>query len=70
MFFGTYINEPPLNTDAFNAANLFSVYETILPKYFFTKSGYFFIATSIEVNITFFSSNSSIILWYITSLSY
>ena len=45
----------------------------------FLKPGYYVwrahllkrkIASSIDVNITFFFSNSSIILWYITSLSY
>ena len=57
------MNEPPLHTALFNAANLLSSGGIIFPKYFLNISGCSFRALSVSKNKTPCFAKSSLRLW-------
>src|SRR5260370_5972715 len=58
--FGTYTNDPSVNTAAFNEAKKLSVYGTTVPKYFLTSSGCYSAASENEQKITPSSASFSL----------
>src|SRR3989338_10505820 len=58
--FGTYTNEPSVNTAEFNAAKKLSRYGTTVPKYSSMSAGYFCTASENEQKITPASANFSL----------
>ncbi len=61
---------PPLHTAVFREANLLSPTGITVAKYSSNSSGCSRSAVSVSLKMTPFSSRSSRILWYTTSLSY
>ncbi len=64
------MNDPPLHTAVFRAANLLSPGGMTVPKYCLTRSGYSRMAVSMSQNKMPWASRSSRLRWKTTSESY